>query len=82
MNDELFVNNYNNIKAIFSSMGKLKRCGIHWDKAGISKGTADIEYEIPSEAKKAKEFLDGKEHKIKQLGSELEGQKISIEYNN
>ncbi len=31
----------------------MKRCGIHWDKLGHSKGTADIEFETPEAAKKA-----------------------------
>jgi RNA recognition motif-containing protein len=31
----------------------LKRCGIHWDNLGNSKGTADVEFEKPEDAKKA-----------------------------
>jgi RNA recognition motif-containing protein len=41
-------------------MGKLKRCGIHWDRAGISKGTADVEYEYCKDAERAIEYLNGK----------------------
>jgi RNA recognition motif-containing protein len=35
----------------------LRKCGIHWDDLGNSKGTADVEYERPEDAKAAiKEF--------------------------
>lgn len=38
---------------LFQTVGKLKRCGIHWDNLGGSKGTADIEYEKQEDAEKA-----------------------------
>jgi hypothetical protein len=31
----------------------LKRCGIHWDNLGNSKGSADVEYFRPEDAQKA-----------------------------
>lgn len=34
-------------------MGKLKKCGIHWDKLGNSRGTAEVEFETIEEAKQA-----------------------------
>ncbi len=39
-------------------MGVLKRCGIHWDNLGNSKGTADVEYERSENALKAIEEYD------------------------
>ena len=45
------------LQTIFSKIGTLKRCGIHWDELGNSKGTADLEYERAEDAKAAlKEF--------------------------
>ena len=41
------------MKQLFSGVGKLKRCGIHWDNLGNSKGTADIEFLKPEDAQKA-----------------------------
>ncbi len=40
---------------IFGTCGQLKRCGIHWDEMGYSKGTADVEYFRTEDAKKAVE---------------------------
>ncbi len=63
MSDELHVENnriFINFQRFFSSMGKLKRCSIHWDNAGISKGTADVEYEFFKDAERAIEYLNGK----------------------
>jgi RNA recognition motif-containing protein len=47
-----------NLKQIFSRIGRLKRCGIHWDNLGNSKGTADVEYEKPDDARKAFDEFD------------------------
>lgn len=41
------------LKKIFETKGTLKRCGIHYDVLGKSKGTADVEYEKEEDAKKA-----------------------------
>lgn len=70
MNDELFVQLFIIVQEIFSSIGPLRRCGIHWDKAGISKGTADVEYENHRDATAAVERLNGKE---------VEGMRIKVE---
>ena len=40
--------------------GELKRCGIHWDALGFSKGTANVEYTRAEDAQKAKEKFDGR----------------------
>ena len=59
INSELKVwnNKFTILQTIFSKIGTLKRCGIHWDALGTSKGTADIEYERAEDAKAAlKEF--------------------------
>lgn len=41
------------LKTIFEKVGRLKRCGIHWDNLGNSKGTADVEYYRAEDAQKA-----------------------------
>ena len=46
------------IQTIFSKIGPLKRCGIHWDLMGNSKGAADVEYENAKDAAKAIEEFD------------------------
>jgi RNA recognition motif-containing protein len=38
----------------------LKRCGVHWDNLGNSKGTADIEYFNTVDAQRAIKEFDGK----------------------
>jgi len=38
----------------------LKRCGIHWDEIGFSKGTADVEFFRPEDAQKAIDEFNGK----------------------
>ena len=45
---------------MFERFGPLKRCGIHWNDLGLSKGTADIEYMYPQDARIAKQEYDGK----------------------
>jgi RNA recognition motif-containing protein len=37
----------------------LKRCGIHWDIIGTSKGTADVEFFNPLDAQNGLKELDG-----------------------
>lgn len=44
---------------MFKKYGKIKRCGIHWDKAGISKGEADVEYFEKGAGERAVEDLNG-----------------------
>ena len=46
------------MKEIFATCGALKRCGIHWDQMGYSKGTADVEFNKPEDAKKAVDELN------------------------
>ena len=41
-------------------MGKLIKCGIHWDRLGNSKGTAYIQYENIPSARRAIEELNSK----------------------
>jgi RNA recognition motif-containing protein len=41
-------------------VGPLRRCGIHWDNLGNSKGTADVEYERSDDARKAIDEFDSK----------------------
>lgn len=64
------VNN-DQIRELFSEIGELERCGIHWDKLGRSKGTAQVAYTSEDNAKKAIEQLNGKE---------LSGQSIKVDY--
>ena len=46
----IFVSNLNaeftnyELQQIFSKVGDLKKCGIHWDQLGNSRRTAEIEY--------------------------------------
>jgi RNA recognition motif-containing protein len=42
----------------------LKRCLIHWDDLGYSKGTADVEFETADEAKKAIKDYNGKFYEL------------------
>jgi THO complex subunit 4 len=61
INSELkvYLNNYSQ-QNIFSRVGQLKRCGIHWDELGNSKGTADVEFLNPIDAKRAIEEFNSK----------------------
>ena len=45
-------------KQIFSEIGKLKRCGIHWDNLGTSLCTADVEFYNNEDAQKAIKSYD------------------------
>jgi len=56
---------------LFSEVGKLKRCGIHWDDLGRSLCSADIEYYDPEDSKKAISEYNN---------AEVEGQSMVIEY--
>lgn len=47
-------------QTIFSGLGELKKCGIHWDLLGNSRGTADIVYFNKKDAIAAVEKLNGK----------------------
>lgn len=58
-NHEMNVS-YFKIQTIFSGIGKLKKCGIHWDQLGNSRGTADIVYFNRNDAIAAVEKLNGK----------------------
>lgn len=41
------------LRKLFEEFGALKRCGVHFDQLGNSKGTADIEFETHESAEKA-----------------------------
>ena len=45
------------LEQIFSRIGKLKRCAVHVDEKGNSLGSADVEYVLPEDAKRAMEFF-------------------------
>lgn len=60
-NDKLKVIHYLFLfQTLFEEYGKLTRCGVHFDKMGGSKGTADIEYESHEDAEKAIGKLNSK----------------------
>lgn len=61
------------LKKLFEECGLLTRCGIHFDRMGNSKGTADIEFETHDSAEKAI---------VKLNQADIRGQKISITYYN
>ena len=52
---------------MFEIFGPLKRCGIHWNNLGLSKGTADIEYMYPQDASRAKQDFNRKSMHIKNI---------------
>ncbi|KAK1409488.1 hypothetical protein QVD17_36014 [Tagetes erecta] len=61
------------IKVLFSDVGEIKRYSIHYDKAGISKGTAEVVYMRQLDAVAAiKKYnnmlLDGKRMRIELVG--------------
>jgi RNA recognition motif-containing protein len=56
---------------MFERFGPLKRCGIHWNDLGLSKGTADIEYMYPQDARTAKQEYNGKN---------MSGRNLSVEW--
>lgn len=64
------------IKELFSEVGDLKRCGIHYDRSGRSKGTAEVVYSKRQDAVIALKrynnvLLDGKPMKIELIGTNL-----------
>lgn len=56
---------------LFEQYGKLTRCGIKFDKMGVSRGIADIEYSTHEECEKAINILDN---------AEISGEKIRVKY--
>ncbi|KAF8021987.1 hypothetical protein BT93_G2195 [Corymbia citriodora subsp. variegata] len=79
---KLYVSNldYNvtneDIMLLFSDVGFMERCGIHYDRSGRSKGTAEVVFSRPSDALAAiKRYnnvrLDGKPMKIEIVGLRL-----------
>ncbi|KAI4322160.1 hypothetical protein L6164_021880 [Bauhinia variegata] len=64
------------IKELFSEVGDLKRCGIHYDRSGRSKGTAEVVLSRRADAVAAvKRYnnvqLDGKPMKIEIVGTNV-----------
>eukprot|EP00250_Pteridium_aquilinum_P035501 c9523_g1_i1 orf=130-912(+) len=64
------------IKELFLEVGDLKRCGIHYDRSGRSKGTAEVVYSRRQDALIALKrynnvLLDGKPMKIELIGTNL-----------
>ncbi|KAI5066201.1 hypothetical protein GOP47_0018825 [Adiantum capillus-veneris] len=64
------------IKELFSEVGDLRRCGIHYDRSGRSKGTAEVVYARRQDAVIALKrynnvLLDGKPLKIELIGTNL-----------
>ena len=73
------LNNQNNYpKEISYEIGKLKRCGIHWDGLGKSKGTADVEYFNNEDATKAIKSYNSIQ--IDYLDAECQGKLLRVEY--
>ncbi|KAG9146619.1 hypothetical protein Leryth_014647 [Lithospermum erythrorhizon] len=63
------------IKVLFSDVGELKRYGIHYDRSGRSKGSAEVVFARKSDAIEAmqrynKARLDGKQMHIELIGPE------------
>ena len=56
---------------LFEKYGTLTRCGIKFDKMGVSKGIADVEYATHEECQKAINILDN---------AEISGEKIRVKY--
>ena len=56
---------------LFEQYGKLTRCGIKFDKMGVSKGIADIEFSTHEECEKAISTLDN---------ADISGEKIRVKY--
>ena len=62
---KLFVNGFGNLlnnlelNKIFSPFGKLFKCKIHYDNLGRSRGTANVEFIYPQDARIAIERMNG-----------------------
>ena len=56
---------------LFEKYGKLTRCGIKFDKLGVSKGIADVEFSTHEECEKAINILDN---------ADINGEKIRVKY--
>ena len=56
---------------LFEKYGKLIRCGIKFDKLGVSKGIADIEFSTHEECEKAIGELDN---------ADINGEKLRVKY--
>ena len=65
--------NNEELKKLFQQYGTLTRCGIHFDKMGVSKGTADIEFQNHEDAEKARSNLNQ---------AEINGVTVSVLYSN
>ena len=63
--------NNEELKKLFQQYGTLTRCGIHFDKMGVSKGTADIEFQNHEDAEKARSNLNQ---------AEINGVTVSVLY--
>ena len=59
------------LKKLFEPYGTLIRCGIHFNKMGESKGTADIEFSTHEECENAINKLDN---------AEIDGVKVRVKY--
>jgi RNA recognition motif-containing protein len=58
---------------LFQTYGKLTRCGIKFDKMGVSTGIADVEFSTHEECEKAIQTLDN---------AEIKGEKLRVKYAN
>ena len=64
-NRKLFVNGFGNLlnnfelNRIFSPFGKLFKCKIHYDNLGRSRGTANVEFIYPQDARRAIDSMNG-----------------------
>ena len=59
------------LQKLFEKYGKLTRCGIKFDKLGVSKGLADIEFATHEEGVKAIESIDN---------ADINGVKVRVKY--
>ena len=59
------------LSKLFEKYGKLTRCGIKFDKLGVSKGIADVEFSTHEECEKAINILDN---------ADISGEKIRVKY--